>query len=79
MGEQRDGTMQVVLRIARRDGLQVADRGFEIAQVNLGDAATVDRIELVGARPNGLVVALAGALEVAGIEIQVGQLLVVPD
>ena len=79
MREQGDGAVQVVFRIALRDHLEILHRRLEVTEVNLGDAATVERVGLFVARRDRAIVAGARLRVVAFVEVELGELLEVAD
>ena len=71
--------MKTVLRVPRRDLLQITDSGGEVSQVDGGDAVAVERVGAVGTRRDRFLVALARASVLSLLEIQIAELFVIAD
>ena len=79
MRQQAGGAVEIVLRVALCDDLEIPDRRLELAEVNLGDAAPVDRIGVIGSNRDRPVVARSRLRVVALVEIEIRELLEVSD
>src|SRR5205807_3902619 len=75
--EKSVGTVKVVFGIVVYRTLQIGDGGGEVSKFDLGDAAPVERIHVIGARGDGFVVAGAGFREIAVVEIEKSEFFVV--
>src|SRR5215831_7658283 len=64
------GTMEIVLRIRIHRPLQIWYGSREVAQLTLGNPASVERIGMIGARRDGPVIAGTSADKISVIQIE---------
>lgn len=71
------GSLKVVIRIGGNRALEIRNRRGEIAQLDLSDAAPVERIDRIGSRRDRLIVASACPCKVAVVKIEQAKFFVV--
>src|SRR4051812_23274965 len=69
--------MEIVVGIGADRALKIGHSGREVSKLDFGNAAAIERVSMIGARVDRLVIRGASAREVAVVEIEQSEFFVI--